>query len=106
MPKGTGTFDINGVTTEGKECKARFKDLIRQDLDYIIRFKVDDEMLYGDYINVMASAMEALNDLKEEYALERYLKHWNQISSDEKVKEINEHLPFRFFEESEMVIQK
>ena len=54
----------------------------------------------------MASAMEALNDLKEEYALERYLKHWNQISSDEKVKEINEHLPFRFFEESEMVIQK
>ncbi len=106
MPKGIGTFEINGVTTEGKECKARFKDLIRQDLDYIIRFKVDDEMLYGDYINVMASAMEALNDLKEEYALERYLKHWNQISSDEKVKEINEHLPFRFFEESEMVIQK
>ena len=106
MPKGIGTFEINGVTTEGKECKARFKDLIRQDLNYIIRFKVDDEMLYGDYINVMASAMEALNDLKEEYALERYLKHWNQISSDEKVKEINEHLPFRFFEESEMVIQK
>jgi hypothetical protein len=38
MPKGTETFEI---------------------------FKVDDEMLYGDYITVMASAMEALNDLKE-----------------------------------------
>lgn len=96
---GAETYDVNGTLVEGTECKTIFKDLIQQDLDYIIRFKVDDEMLYGDYITVMASAMEALNDLKEEYALERYLKHWNQISSDEKVKEINEHLPFRFFEE-------
>ena len=103
---GAETYDVNGTLVEGAECKTIFKELIRQNLDYIIRFKVDDEMLYGDYINVMALAMEALNDLKEEYALERYLKHWNQISSDEKVKEINEHLPFRFFEESEMVIQK
>ena len=103
---GAEAYNVNGTLVEGTECKSIFKDLIQQDLDYIIRFKVDDEMLYGDYINVMASAMEALNDLKEEYALERYLKHWNQISSDEKVKEINAHLPFRFFEESEMVIQK
>ena len=103
---GAETYDVNGTLVEGTECKTIFKDLIRQDLNYIIRFKVDDEMLYGEYITVMASAMEALNDLKEEYALERYLKHWNQISSDEKVKEINEHLPFRFFEESEIVIQK
>jgi len=105
-PLGSETYDINGAMVEGSGCKLVLKGLIQQDLDYIIRFKVDDEMLYGDYINVMASAMEALNDLKEEYALERYLKHWNQISSDEKVKEINAHLPFRFFEESEMVIQK
>ena len=98
MPKGIGTFEINGVTTEGKECKARFKDLIRQDLNYIIRFKVDDAMLYGDYITVMASVMEALNDLKEEYAMERYLKHWDQLYPDEE-EEIYYRFQFRFFEE-------
>ena len=98
MPKGIRTFEINGVTTEGKECKARFKDLIRQDLNYIIRFKVDDEMLYGDYITVMASAMEALNDLKEEYAIERYMKHWTQLNPDEE-EEIYYRFQFRFFEE-------
>ncbi len=98
MPKGIGTFEINGVTTEGKECKARFKDLIRQDLNYIIRFKVDDEMLYGDYITVMASAMEALNDLKEEYAMERYLKHWAQLYPEEE-EEVYYRFPFRFFED-------
>ena len=100
MPKGIGTFEINGVTTEGKECKARFKDLIRQDLNYIIRFKVDDEMLYGDYITVMASAMEALNDLKEEYAMERYLKHWAQLYPEEE-EEVYYRFPFRFFEEKD-----
>ena len=98
MPKGIRTFEINGVTTEGKECKARFKDLIRQDLNYIIRFKVDDEMLYGDYITVMASAMEALDDLKEEYAMEKYLKHWGQLYPDEE-EEICYLVRCRFFEE-------
>ena len=98
MPKETGTFEINGVPTEGKECKAKFRDLIQQDLNYIIRFKVDEEMLYSDYITVMASAMEALNDLKEEYAMERYLKHWVQLYPEEE-EEVYYRFPFRFFEE-------
>ena len=67
-------------------------------MNYIIRFKVDDEMLYGEYITVMASVMEALNDLKEEYAMERYMKHWTQLSPDEE-EEVYCRFPFRFFEE-------
>ena len=55
-------------------------------------------MLYGEYITVMASVMEALNDLKEEYAMERYMKHWTQLSPDEE-EEVYYRFPFRFFEE-------
>lgn len=95
---GAETYDVNGTLVEGTECKSIFKDLIQQDLNYIIRFKVDDEMLYGDYITVMASVMEALNDLKEEYAMERYMKHWTQLSPDEE-EEVYYRFPFRFFEE-------
>ena len=95
---GAETYYVNGTLVEGTECKTVFKDLIRQDLDYIICFKVDDEMLYGDYISVMASVMEALNELKEECAMERYSKHWEQLYPDEE-KEIYNRYPFRFFEE-------
>lgn len=99
MPKGTGTFEINGVTTEERECKARFRYLIQQDLDYIIRFKVDEELLYGDYMEIVTSAMEVLNELKDEFAMEKYSKHCGQLYSDEALEEINSRFPFRFFEE-------
>ena len=95
---GAETYDVNGILVEGAECKTVFKELIRQNLDYIIRFKVDDEMLYGDYITVMASVREALNELKDEYAIEKYLKHWEQLYPDEE-EEIYYRFPFRFFEE-------
>lgn len=95
---GAETYNVNGTLVEGTECKTVFKDLIQQDLNYIIRFKVDDEILYGDYITVMASSMEALNDLKEEYAMERYLKHWAQLYPNEE-EEVYCRFPFRFFEE-------
>ena len=98
-PLGSETFDINGALVEGLDCKSVFKDLIQQDLDYIIRFKVDGEMLYGDYMTVMASAMEALNELKDEYAMKKYLRHMNQMCSYEEEMEIHNHFPFRFFEE-------
>ena len=55
-------------------------------------------MLYGDYITVMASVREALNELKDEYAIEKYLKHWEQLSPDEE-EEVYYRFPFRFFEE-------
>ena len=103
---GAETYDVNGNVVEGTECKTVFKDLIQRDLDYIIRFKVDDEMLYGDYFTVMASAMEALNELKDEYAMEKYLKHLDQVRSYEEEKEIHDHFPFRYFEESEAVLQR
>lgn len=95
---GAEAYNVNGTLVEGTECKSIFKDLIQQDLDYIIRFKVDDEMLYGDYITVMASVREALNELKDEYAIEKYLKHWEQLYPDEE-EEIYYRFPFRFFEE-------
>ena len=95
---GAETYNVNGTLVEGTECKTVFKDLILQDLNYFIRFKVHDEMLYGDYVTVMASAMEALNDLKEEYAVERYLRHWIQLDPDEE-EEVYYRFPFRFFEE-------
>ena len=96
---GAETYDVNGTLVEGAECKTIFKELIRQNLDYIIRLKVDGEMLYGDYMTVVASAREALDELKDEYAMKKYLRRMNQMCSYEEEMEIHNHFPFRFFEE-------
>ena len=93
------TYMVNGISVKGRDCKDVLKRLIQKDLDYVIRFKVDDDMLYGDYMLVVCSAKEALNELKDEYAMEKYSKHLEQIWSDEELKDINDHYPFRFIEE-------
>ena len=98
-PIGKEIYEINGTLVKGVNCRFVLKGLIQQDLNYYIRFKVDEEMLYGDYMIVLASSLEALNELKEEYSMEKYSKHLDQVYSYDTVKEINEHLPFRFFEE-------
>ena len=96
---------VNGVTVKGQDCKAVLKLLMQQDPNYVIRFKVDDDMLYGDYMVIVTSAFEALNELKDEYAMEKYAKHWNQVFNDEEEKDIHEHFPFRFFEESDDLLR-
>lgn len=98
-PLGSETYDINGAMVEGSGCKLVLKGLIQQDLDYTIRLKVDGEMLYGDYMTVVASAREALDELKDEYAMKKYLRRMNQMCSYEEEMEIHNHFPFRFFEE-------
>jgi biopolymer transport protein ExbD len=99
MPKGAEIYEINGITTKGEECKFILKQLMQQDSDYVIRFKVDNDMLYGDYMVIVTSAMEALDELKDEYAMEKYSKHWDQLYEYEEQIDIRDHFPFRFFEE-------
>lgn len=90
---------VNGVSVSAEDCKPVLKQLMQQDPDYVIRFKVDKEMLYGDYMVIVTSAMEAQDELKDEYAMEKYSKHWDQLYEYEEQIDIRDHFPFRFFEE-------
>lgn len=96
---------INGVSMRGEGCKSVLKRLMQQDPNYVIRFKVNEDMLYGDYMVILTTAFEALNELKDEYAMGKYSKHLEQVCSDEEVKDINDHFPFRFFEESDDLLR-
>ena len=46
-----------------------------------------------------------IGELKDEYAMEKYAKHLNQVFNDEEEKDIHEHFPFRFFEESDDLLR-
>ena len=48
---------------------------------------------------IVTSAMEAQDELKDEYAMEKYSKHWDQLYEYEEQIDIRDHFPFRFFEE-------
>lgn len=98
-------YSVNGVSVKGEDCKHVLKRLMKQHPDYVIRFIVDEDMLYGDYMVIVTSAFEALNELKDEYAMEKYAKHLNQVFNDEEEKDIHEHFPFRFFEESDDLLR-
>ena len=98
-------YSVNGVSVRGEDCKSVLKRLMKQDPDYVIRFKVDDDMLYGDYMVIVTSAMEALDELKEEYAMDKYSKHWDQVYEYEEQIDIRDHFPFRFFEESDDLLR-
>ena len=98
---GVDRYEINGISVSGADCKSVFMGLIQQDLDYIIRFKVTDDMTFADYMLVLTSAWEVVQELKEEYAIEKYSKHLDQVFSDEEELDLRNHFPFRFFEEKE-----
>ncbi len=96
---GLDAYEINGVLAKGEDSKSMLKGLMQQDLNNVIRFKMDDAMLFDDYIVIVISALEALEELKDEYAMEKYLKHLDEVDLYEEEKEIHDHFPFRFFEE-------
>lgn len=98
---GLETFEINGVSVKGEACKPMLKDLIQKDLDYIILFQMDGDMTFGDYMQIVISAREAIEELKDEYAMENFSKHLYQVFSDEEDEEIRRRFPFRYFEVSE-----
>lgn len=68
----TSQIAINDVSVNCEEFKPALKHLIQSDLDYVVCLQVDDDMLFADYMFVVTSTKEILNELAEEYALENY----------------------------------
>ena len=95
---GLNTYEINGVSVKGEACKPVLKDLIQKDLDYLILFQMDAEMPYGDYMSIITMTWEIVEELREEYAMEKYSKHLDQVFNDEELEEIESCFPFRYFE--------
>ena len=59
---------------------------------------MDAEMPYGDYMSIITMTWEIVEELREEYAMEKYSKHLDQVFNDEELEEIESCFPFRCFE--------
>ncbi|WP_295940698.1 hypothetical protein [uncultured Alistipes sp.] len=74
-----GQYLINGEPVETKDLIDKFKTVIVGEPDYMIRYYIDDNAVFQDYIDVFWSALQAVRQLRAEYIVDRYGEEslWN-----------------------------
>lgn len=79
------------------QIKYTIKKFIQQNPDYIINFPVDDNSGFSDYFRVLSDTKEAVNELRDEYAVKNYNKKFNSLNDEEEI-EVSQRFPFYIFE--------
>nr|WP_320119527.1 hypothetical protein [uncultured Marinifilum sp.] len=98
IKQGTsGKCFINDKTVENDKIKQILKHLITNDLDYIIKFHVNDSVEFSDYFRVISYSREVINELRNEYSKETYSEQFDWLDF-EKEKEVKRKYPLRIFE--------
>ncbi len=88
---------INDKTVENDKIKQILKHLITNDLDYIIKFHVNDSVEFSDYFRVISYSREVINELRNEYSKETYSEQFDWLDF-KKEKEVKRKYPLRIFE--------
>ena len=92
-----GKCIINGEPVENDKIKQTIKHLIINDSDYIIKFHVNDSVVFSDYFKVISCSREVINELRNEYSQETYSKQIEWLDYEEE-KEVKRKFPLRIFE--------
>ena len=92
-----GKCFINGKPIENDKIKQTIKHLIINDSDYIIKFHVNDSVVFSDYFKIVSYSREVINELRNEYSQETYSKQYEWLDYKEE-KEVKRKFPLRIFE--------
>jgi hypothetical protein len=90
-------YFINDSLIDANQLKSTIKRRIQQNLDYVIKFYVNDSIEFTDYFKVLLSIKEAIYDLKNEYSENKYSKQYDLLNYDEE-NDVNQKFPFRTIE--------
>ena len=97
-------YMVNGLAVKQDEVKPMLKRMIEKDLDYTVCFSVGDEMPFADYMLVVTSIKEVVDELAEEYALENYSMSLNSLDYNIE-SEIRRMFPLCLFEKNDSLLQ-
>lgn len=97
-------YMVNGLAVKQDEVKPMLKRMIEKDLDYAVCFSVGDEMPFADYMLVVTSIKEVVDELAEEYALENYSMSLNSLDYNIE-SEIRRMFPLCLFEKNDSLLQ-
>ncbi|HOF15953.1 MAG TPA: hypothetical protein PLF32_01265 [Bacteroidales bacterium] len=88
---------INDSLVKKNQIKTLIKNLIRQNPNYIIKYHVNDNIVFSDYFKVLTSSKEAIDDLRNEYSEKKYSKQYDLLDYEEVI-EVKQKFPFYVFE--------
>ena len=95
---------INNLSIKTDQIKNSIKTLIHQNSDYLIKFYVNDDVLFSDYFRVLSSVKMAVNELKNDYSNDKYAKPLDSLEEKE-AKEIEQKFPFKILEINSQLLQ-
>lgn len=90
-------YIINDTLVKTNRIKSTIKRLIQQDSDYMIKFYVNDNVVFSDYFKVLSNVKEVVNELRNEYSEKKYFKQYDLLDCEEAT-EVRQKFPFRTFE--------
>lgn len=92
-----GNYIVNDSNTKPANLKQVIQQLINQNSNYIIKLYIDDNSDFSTYFNAQSSSKEAVDELRNKYALSNFSKPFSQLDDKEVSKVVKEY-PFRVFE--------
>lgn len=93
----TGEYKINGKPYLVENLKQTIKDKIKWNVNYIVRFYINDNIDFSVYFNIISKTKEAVDELRNEYALTNYSTEFENLEVEQMDRTIEKYR-FRIFE--------
>ena len=93
-----GYLYINDVLTKDSEIKNTVQSLIQQNSDYAITLETQNNMKFSTYFKLLSNAKDAVYELRDDYSMEYFGKHYNDDIPKVERDEIRRKYPFSFIE--------
>ncbi len=100
----SGMCFINDKPVENDQIKQILRHLITKDLDYIIRFHVNDSVDFSDYFRVVTYSREVIDALRNEYSATTYSEQFDRLDNDKSLEVVRKY-PIRMFELTTDLVQ-
>jgi hypothetical protein len=97
IEKAQSGYAINNILVSPDHLKIILKRLILQTPDYHLKFRVNDTSPFSEYIRVISTIEDVINELRNEYSVINYSKQYNLLDYKE-LSEVIKKYPFRLVE--------
>jgi hypothetical protein len=95
LTTGKNQIILNGNFVNEEDLKSTLSGFIKTNKsNHLIKFEADQKTSYNFYLKVQEGISSVYNDLRDEWAKEKYNKSYNELNEDEQ-KEMREVYPFR-----------
>ncbi|MGB0429334.1 MAG: hypothetical protein ACPGLV_02585, partial [Bacteroidia bacterium] len=96
---------VNDSIVTARELKTRIKRLMKEIPEFKVHFYINDDDDFQDYFTVISDLIIAIAELREEYALIKYQKSYDQLDSDE-YSDVNSQYLLRYLGVTEELLRR